>query len=258
MNQKAAFEVLFDKGELTCFSANPYGVELTYGDYPEVVTAQFFSINPMHTRRLDANVVRHRNFLLEFDKIDLNKQVMLSETIPYSVMTYSGGKGYHLIISLAQEAEDRAEYDRIMARILAKVPDADKSCKNPSRFSRTPNAIRDNGECQSLINVRGRITRAELEAWLGPEPLSPVLPVRITKLNSLKLISASTNYFLAFGANEGTWNRQLFMATLDLGRSGYDQGAIMDKLEAVTGHLDKADLRTIASALKVVDSEAAE
>lgn len=243
------YKLLFDDDEQTCFTSTPYGTAVysAHGD----CNINYFSINPMHTSRKDTNVTCLRNILLEFDGISEIEQLAIIKTIPYSTVVWSGNKSYHCIISLMEPCRDRNEYNDLVQRIMRKVPQADPSTKNPSRLSRCPGAFReDTGRPQRLHDLACRRTRAELEAWLGPE-LKTEQPKSIIEIpEGMKRIkSRNTCYFLEFGADPGHWNRELFLAALDLLRCGYDDNSTTGLLEAVTGRLDKSDRRTIQSAI---------
>lgn len=259
MESEYAFNVLFPFGtEHICFSKDTYGTKLydpdEYGAL-DLEQYSYFSINAMRDTRKDANVTCYRNILLEFDGISQSAQEELMESIPKSVVTWSGGKSYHCIISLAVPCESREEYDRLVKRIYDRVPEADRAAKNPSRFSRTPGAKRNNGKTQHLISVGTHITAHQLEHWLGPD-VRPEEPKKLDYAPTGKrLLSGYTKYFLDFGAKEGSWNKSLYLATLDMVRSGLPEAEIFDRLVTVTGKLDASDRRTINSALKTARTE---
>ncbi len=249
------FRVLFEPGESGCFSTSPYGTEvrpLRHYDSDE----QFFVINPMHTRRLDSNVTAYRNILVEFDKLNLDEQRSLIEKsgLPYSTLVYSGGKSLHAIISLQWPLTTKEAYKELVGRIYERLGGkavVDCSTSNPSRFSRTPDAIRDNGKVQTLLEVHERVPNAELLQWLGPAPIKPKVENLIT---TRKLLTGRALAFITYGAPEGEWNSALFTASCDLFRSGFTFDEAMAKLEGVTGHLDSRDKATIKSAFGTVCS----
>lgn len=216
---------LFDKGEHVCQTDDVYGVDPKSADgilYPDY---QFFCINPLKpgTSRRDDNVAVFRNILLEFDKGSLKEQLDWLNEVPYSILTWSGGKSHHAIISLDEPCDTRKEYDALVRRIYAKVPMADKSVKNPSRLSRTPGALRNNGSEQVLVHNRARISQADLGAWLGPEEKK--LTTAQPEKRSLG-ISPWTRNFLMLGAETGKRNASLFAAACDMLRHGYDADMI--------------------------------
>lgn len=252
----AFFDLLFEPQEGVCWTYNIYGTEVRgKATARQHRGANFFSINPLLPGgRKDDNVSCLRNILVEFDKLSLDQQNEIIKDIPKSTVVFSGSKSLHVIISLEDPCESREEYNALVGRILEKLPDADKSVKNPSRLSRAPYADRD-GVIQDLLYIGKRYTKAELDAWLGPSMQGPAKKVTIAIKGTRRLLTGYTKYFLGFGAPEGEWNRQLFLSTMDLGRSGYTEDEIWDKLYNVTGKLDKKDKSTINSALKIVRQE---
>lgn len=255
---KRFYSILFDPNEEICWSSSVYGVSVFPKYMWETGTVNsFFSINPLKDYRKDDNVTCFRNILLEFDDILPINQEQILVTIPYSTLVWSGGKSNHAIISLEQPCKDRVEYDALVKRIHDKVPQADKSTKNPSRFSRSPGAIRDSGNTQTLRAVNRRISREELEAWLGPEQKSTQIEKNVKILSDKRrILMPTTNYFLYFGAEQGSWNVCLFNSACDMTRAGYTKSEIIERMSEITGHLDKHDKRTIDSAWDTVHRDA--
>jgi hypothetical protein len=246
MNTTQFLELLFDYEEKVCFSDDVYGTRLSprmhwYG--------QFFSINPMIDKRADANVTSLRNFLIEFDDLSPEAQLKALQFVPYSSLVWSGGKSYHAIISLYEPVATRAEYVDIVQRLQAKLPDMDKATSNPSRFSRLPGAIRDNGNEQKLMELKSRVSMEVLNEFLGPvEPnQSYEAPQAIPGY-----IPPWTRSYLRLGAEPGQRNRELFKAACDLARSGLGAEDIFTMCEPVAD-LDPREMKiTIASACKTV------
>ncbi len=256
---------LFDTGERLCMTQDVRGTEV-HARYPEELllkTAdrtlpQYFAINPLSLTRRDANVTAYRNILLEFD-IDTKsnqEELVRKSNVPCTTITWSGNKSYHVIISLEEPCKTRGEYDALVDAIYSRFPTCDKSARNPSRLSRTPGAYRDNGEQQELWMQFGRVSRADLTAWLAsrtpctkPWRLTPATIKSNYKSSELyKILRGETMYFLAFGAEPGQWNRNLFLAALDLLRSGHTFDETLERLNEPTGYLDASDMRTIRSA----------
>jgi hypothetical protein len=93
--------------------------------------------------------------------------------IPVSSVVYSGGKSLHFIISLTEPLPNSVEYKNLALRLLKMFPQADKTCKNPSRLSRLPGVIRpETNKMQELRYLGNRVHLAELEPLLPP-PLAP-------------------------------------------------------------------------------------
>jgi hypothetical protein len=176
VTQEKFLKLLFEPGELTCFAASPYDTHLSA---QPAENSQYFSINPMHTSRADANVTAYRNFLIELDTVPLQEQVALvTARIPVSSIVFSGNKSYHFIVSLAEPVTSAEEYSRTFRGLLEAVPEADKSTKNPSRLSRLPGVFRpDTRLLQELLYLGRRIPLAELpkpKALVESESTQPV------------------------------------------------------------------------------------
>lgn len=251
-------EVLFNRNDWTCYADR---VTDTWTDpcwSAKATKTQYFSINPLtpNRPRKDMFVKGFRNVLLEFDKGNRVEQMEIVRHIPYSVLTWSGGKSLHAIISLETWFETREEYDELVRRIYAKVPGADKSVKNPSRLSRNPGAIRDNGNEQTLIDLRPRVTVDTLMSWLGIEALNSIEPNRKTNIEesghkSLHL-NPYTRHFLMFGSQPGKRNADLFRATCDMLRHGYTVDDIMERSASVLDLPHQEILNTVRSAVATV------
>lgn len=243
------YEILFDEGDMVCWGVDPLVTDLEPLRLYERTHAQYVCINPLKNKRNDINVTKLRNILVEFDTGTIEEQLktIKASKLPYSTLVLSGNKSVHAIVSLKEPLNTIDEYKALAQRIYNKMGGkavVDTKCGNPSRFSRTPNVKRDNGNLQEFIALDGRISREALEDWLGPEPEKPKTEQRI----ETGLPSRWTKYFLAFGAADGDWNNQLFRAACDLTRCGYSLEEIIEKCEGVTGTLDASDRRTIKSA----------
>lgn len=253
------WSTLFEPGEATCFSPDKYGTSLAVEPNNRAV---FFSLNAMHTARADANVTSYRNILVEMDSVPLEDQIPYIQSIdmPWSTITYSGSKSYHFIISLYEPCANRADYDELVDRIYTAVgkDKLDTKCKNPSRLSRVPGAIRpDTGLEQKLYKVFYRVPRADLEAWLTERiPDYKRKEYRRPLTGKFKPIpKGTTTHFIMFGAPKGEWNNALFTAACDLFRCGFSRDQVEHKLSKPTGHLDRHDLKTIESAETTVSRE---
>lgn len=106
----------------------------------------YLGINPMSQdgRGRDSDVTSFRHALLEFDEISLEEQWLLytKSNLPCAAVIYSGGKSIHAWVKI--HAKNRKEYDErvnlVYNHFAAYKPDAHN--KNPSRFSRCPDAKR--------------------------------------------------------------------------------------------------------------------
>lgn len=269
------FNCVFDKEEGICFSTDPKGTTVYPFSVIPPTGALFFSINPLNLtedkhpteiyhasnkpRRADHNVTVYRNILIEMDKISLEEQSARMDDFPFiSTCTYSGGKSYHWIISLKTPLETRAEYNDLVSRVYRAVGIdlVDQSCRNPSRFSRVPEAIRpDTGNIQSLKLINGRIENEKLEKYLVDRGILSIKPTKwedITyksaRLKDFSSLYPTTKNFLMSGAPKGEWNRLLFKAAADFCRNGWDEEEANIEFTKITGTLDAVDIRTIQSA----------
>ena len=135
---------------------------------------RFFSINALikGKSRKDIHVHSYRNFLFEMDKVPLEEQIPIFKAakFPFSTIVFSGGKSYHFILSLETPLPERVQYDAIWkacASVLKKFGgEADTATKNPTRLSRCPGVMRENGNEQTLKAVTKRIPNATLFEWL--------------------------------------------------------------------------------------------
>jgi hypothetical protein len=244
---KHFYDLLFDEGELICWSSDVYGTKLYPKSDPQ--RANYFSINPLHTSRKDANVTAFRNILIEFDKLALPEQLAAFAEIPISTLVFSGGKSYHGIISLQTPCSTREEYNELVWRVYERVSkfQPDKGCKNPSRFSRSPGVLRDNIE-QRLERVGERIPNAALEEWLPPkkpkrETFSVPIPHRMPV--SYHLLSLRR-------PEPGTRNNALFACACDFFRASYTLEEVLQYLNRLQV-LPEREVRAIAaSAQKAV------
>jgi hypothetical protein len=227
-------------------------------------------------RRADVNVTKYRTILVEFDERELVDQVDYVQGLemPYSVLTFSGGKSFHFLICLEELCESELDYrqlvDRVYSALGGKAEGLDMSTKNPSRLSRTPNAVRQpSGVEQALVDVRDRVPRAQLESWLANRGyskeaadarLEAIKLARANRANSQlpkwrQAIKGSTLNFLMSGAPQGSWNISCFKAVCDLVRCGYTEDEIFDKIEANHAPLDHSAVTTIRSAYRRADRD---
>lgn len=250
------FELLFEPHESTCVSKDVYGKDVVTPFYNLHWSKNFFSINPLLHYRADVNVTSYRNILIEMDKISLPEQLYILQQMPVSTIVYSGGKSYHAIISLETPLANRTEYDNLVKRIYDKVTDADKSTKNPSRFSRLPGAMRENGKYQDLMFVGKRILLTTLIDWLGPELKTEKPKVEQTVgIGWHRILNPFTKHFLKYGVVEGHWHDSLVKATCDMARSGFSIDEIEGQVYAINGTLDKHDKATISSCYKMAKGD---
>jgi len=161
-------------------------------------------------------------------------------------------------VSLSHPLPTRKSYDQLVKRVYGAVGNAlvDKSCRNPSRFSRLPFHFRkETDRQQTLKNINGRIDIEVLDEWLesrgwpfiADNPWEDITYKSDRKKDFSQLTPFSKN-FLMNGAAQGEWNFSLFKVAADLCRHGWDRIEAWDELIKVTGTLDATDERTIDSA----------
>lgn len=137
---------------------------------------QFFIINPLKEAKggnFLTNIAEHRNFLIEFDGGETpEEQWKYVEEIrlPYSMCTYSGGKSLHFIVALDEKLDEETYY--LYSKVLVGIVKGADRLINPNRAARTPNAIRDNGNVQELIEAKAPINPDRLVNWLLFGPLA--------------------------------------------------------------------------------------
>lgn len=277
--------VVFDEGDSICTTSTPTGTKVL-PLFAADMSNQYFCINALartdfepiqdwHSsdtpRRADVNVTKLRSILVEFDERELIDQVnyVQGSEMPYSVLTFSGGKSFHFIISLEQPVDTLTEYrqlvDRVYSALGGKAEGLDESTKNPSRLSRTPDAIRQpSGVVQALVDVRARVPRVELESWLTSRGFSKqAADDRMEALRAARkaressqlpkwrqAMRGSTLNFLMSGADQGHWNISCFKAVCDLVRCGYTEDEIWTKMEVAHAPLDHSAVNTIRSAIR--------
>lgn len=166
---------------------------------------QFFAINPISynnnniradgstgSYRASSNVTTFKNFLLESDVLPLETQIELvahlNKHVPLRLVTYSGGKSLHMIVSVADTlfpkrvSDPIVMYKQIWSGLVDKattvaneflaergLPPEDKifdsSTKDPARLSRLPEAYRaDKEREQKVIFTGGLVAGDELLA----------------------------------------------------------------------------------------------
>lgn len=190
MSTEEFYKVLFDEGEQTVFGYNIYETKPTVINKigPAVKEKyQFFVINPIQKQKTRSikGVQHFRNFMFEIDEdqngnvvsIEKQKEIITESQLPWTTCTYSGGKSLHWIVSLAQPVDDAIQYRiwwKMMVTILNRTAKKlghelvfDSNVKDPSRFSRAANSMRDNGKKQDLVSIRTRVTQEEVMRWFS-------------------------------------------------------------------------------------------
>lgn len=170
--KQAFFDLLFNDDERVCVASGPKGIKEFFKWQILDTEAEQFSINPLKGTRANDNVTAYRNFLFEFDKATKEAQIegIRRAKIPYSAITWSGGKSYHVIVSLDTSLPDREMYN-VYWNCLFKVFEHNgiisDHTRDPARLSRTPNTTRkSNGNYQKLIRLGKRRTVEEIDDYL--------------------------------------------------------------------------------------------
>jgi hypothetical protein len=142
-------------------------------------TIQLVALNPIKGWREDANCTAFRNFLVECDYGTQESQLRYIREqykMPFSAAVFSGGKSIHYLISLDVDLPNEEAWRVLAEWILKVLPLADQKTKNPSRSIRVPGAKRDD-KLQTLVEYRGPVKFADLQAWLDKYPeCKPVPP----------------------------------------------------------------------------------
>jgi hypothetical protein len=259
MTLEKYLSILFDDGEYTSYCFLPNGTRIV-PVLPPDLRCQFLCINPLNqsgTRR-DSEVTVHRNFLIEMDTGTIPEQLKIvqSSGLPFSACVFSGSKSLHFLVSVEGGVKPE-EYKQIAAAIMAKVPGCDLSTKNPSRLSRLPTVPRtETKKEQKIVALNHRITRQELDSWLGPLPLlliAPAADTAFTEISGAVGVYPDTQRFIADGAVTGTFNTELFKAASNLKDLGFNKQVATLILQGMTlrvynSDLHPQDLKTITSA----------
>jgi hypothetical protein len=165
------FKLLFREDELIC-TGNMYANQLVSRSEAILSPGEYTSANALHTSRADKTVTACRNFVIEFDSMPLDEQLLFAQSVglPFTIATFSGSKSIHFIIALNEPIE-RATYHMLFKAISAVLQNKnDQACSNPSRFTRTAGAYR----CKDGLMVEQHIvalgkrntTFCELVEWL--------------------------------------------------------------------------------------------
>lgn len=248
------FNTLFKPGENVCWGMTAFDTNICpVEDYAAKSEYQFFSVNPLVERRLDACVTSYRNILCDFDKIPIFEQqkLLVDSALPYTTLVYSGGKSLHAIVSLQEAAKTEDEYRAIATAIYDKLGGdkiVDVKCKNPSRFSRNPGASRPNGKKQELLAVNKQVSMEHLLDWIGVKEL-PVREIKsIDYTHRRRILTGKTKLFLFRGADDGAWNNTLFVSCIDMFKAGYDESEVEEMVYSIHNRLEASSKSTIRSA----------
>lgn len=212
-------QLMFDEQDYVCAGSL---FDNTVAPFLASVGSMFYTINPidgrvdhghkdkesydfMVPRRADINCSSFRNFIFEMDNETLENQMIILEScgIPWTAIVYSGSKSYHALLSLDESLEgchtkDGIEnYKNIWKRLSLKIEHCanclgfqnviDQSSKNPSRFTRFPTTVRDNGQEQAIMSLGTRISFQDFSTLLASCP--KIFTNVVRALNSLEIES---------------------------------------------------------------------
>ena len=288
MNEKSKLllALMFDEGEEICVSNSQFAyhslsLETVLGDSVTLispnkkVTAEevstgdlnMVSLNPIKGFRNDPNCYKFRNFLIEIDVDSMDRQIgyLKKLEMPYSSIVWSGSRSTHTLISLSETIPDEKKYRLIYKWILNIAFLSDQVLGNPSRSTRLAGAIRpETGKEQELIELKSRITHAELFAWLNKWPhLAPKLkPKRIIPKGEADYdkLSGWAKYQLKKGiqfknGRSNTWHGLAY----DFALAGYSEEKTIEELgkyyQEESDFKEREWLGTITSAFKRVDKK---
>ena len=196
-------------------------------------------------RRSDKNVVCFRNILIECDNMPLQDQLNKVKELdmPYSTCVFSGGKSYHYIISLETPLENKSQYNKLVLLLYKTLQNqglpVDKQNKNPSRLSRCPTAFRESKKAyQDIIDIKERVSlktlsdfinkyeKIDLETYIKEDVENK--SIKVTRGDQtfycdmpVGILNTYTNFYLRFGSEEGTRNRNCFLAAIDYAKNEY-------------------------------------
>lgn len=136
-------------------------------------------VNPTDGKgRKNEHIVDYRHTLAESDELEpeIQLSIIRKMRLPCAAIVSSGGKSIHAIVKIDAESETeyRQRVDELHKILNANGFKVDKQCKNPSRLSRMPGAMR--GErMQVLIDTNcGMASWSEWYEWA--QDLSDDLP----------------------------------------------------------------------------------
>lgn len=270
---RSVFKILFEDESSRIVSGDKFNKQVRTVEEVIREPGEFFTINelkPEAKSREVADIAVFRNILVELDHGSLEEQVNYIEELkmPYTAAVYSGGKSIHFIISLENPFPNSELYYEMTDFLLEHVVTrADKSNKNPNRYSRTPDFIRpDSGRVQEVLDLKERVTWSQMTEFLKPywkiwliekrrkEKAERIKQVKRKMMGDnivpLELIGPRTKDFIENGAFEGDRHARLTSAVTDLFMNGMELPDIETLLIPAcekSGISDRGDLEQIIS-----------
>ena len=179
MDRKQFIETIFDVEDMVAWGDLDAHCSYPKSPWPEMLHTNHmkFCINPLQGKRCGDNVTHINSLLFEMDLdekgavIPRDTQIALfnSSGLPYSTMTWTGGKSIHVIVRLDAAVPKplfKPLWHAIERCLTQKGCSIDPKTNLIPQISRLPNSTRDNGNRQDLIEVRARVTLKELGQWL--------------------------------------------------------------------------------------------
>lgn len=267
MSHHSFFDVLFDKGDHTCLAKDVKATAVSeISNRPG--TFQFYSINALKEKRADANVTKHRTFLLEFDHGTTEQQLQGLKKLPIqpSAVVFSGGKSIHALFAL-ETSVSSGKYKLFAAALIRLAKSVglrpDESCKNPSRLSRFPNAKRvETGRLQALLQLNDRIPNSVFLEALKPFEVEKNLQKKYANLLCINKgqfkkkpvaqgLSPKTRFNLEHGIprGQGVSHRITIGIAFDMAANGHSLSEIE---EAILSALSKTAEKPITEE-KIID-----
>lgn len=167
---------LFDNNEGTGYgnTNNEVCHSKTKQQFLDDTTSELFSVNPFNRWKVTDNM-KNVSLLFEVDEGGLTAKeqikLFLSSGIPFTTMTYSGGKSMHVIIRFNNSFEGTNwsyQWWYAIARVLKKYGIiCDERARLVTQISRVPDVIRENTQKkQTLIYVRDRVDHTTMLEWI--------------------------------------------------------------------------------------------
>ena len=164
-------KVLFDIGERTACANDIKDCRAVPQSIVIETPPQWVTVNPFHTWKLDRNVTAFRNLVVEYDKgltVDEQLPFMLKKGFPFSTAVYSGNKSIHFTCSLSEPMSDVEEFREVRRWLDVIFPGADKSMKDPARFTRCAGGTNaGTGKLQDMVVLSRRVSPHALSNWLS-------------------------------------------------------------------------------------------
>lgn len=182
---------LFDDNEGTGYgdTNNQVCHYKTKQQFLDDTTCELFSVNPFNQWKVTDNM-KNVSLLFEVDKkIGTKEQIrlFLKSGMPFTTMTYSGGKSIHCIIRFNRSFKD-SQWSYAWWYAIDKVLkqygiESDDKARLVTQISRVPDVIRnDSNKKQTLIYVRDRVDQEEMYQWIQKHGVDIEVPKpRVTK-----------------------------------------------------------------------------